>query len=96
MSKAMSPYRQLGLISNPPVLKTGLILASVPPKPHRCNPPGFFARLIMGWRGKKIYPGTLWRCDECLKIAKYRVECQDLWVFDSYYLKEWVACGGEE
>ncbi len=95
----IQPYRQSSEIV-PEVANTyGLIVAKTP---HRCNPPGYFARLWLRIKGMRVYPGSMWRCQKCGDLHELGDDdwsSQGTAHHSSPYLtspiKRWLAMGGK-
>ena len=61
------PYRSIIKSDTKPSPKSGLILA---PKPHKCNPPGFFRHLFNWLCFKPIHIGSVYYC-KCGEVYEY-------------------------
>ena len=101
-SKAISPYRQLGVVekyTEPKKPKYGLLSYRSPkPEPeHKCNPPSTMVRVVLRLLGKPVPNGSLWRC-RCGNIYEFRtisIFAGGYWTETYRGGKLWVDRGGE-
>lgn len=88
-----TPYRTPAEVARQEEVYYGLILAPKPspPKPHRCNPPGYFKRFILYLTGKRVRPGSVFRCT-CKKVHYLNY---GEWFNIDKYDNEWLKLGGK-
>ena len=88
------PYRQMVPITQTKKKSVGLILAPIPPKPHKCSKPGWGWRVLFWWL-PQITTGVMFRCPKCKTVWRFCHQWKSFtWLESS--MEEWKRVGGIE
>jgi hypothetical protein len=89
------PYRSGAIVPVKPAPKYfGLLLAPKPEKEHKCYPPGYFHRLYQYIIGKRIYIGSLYKC-QCTKYYEFNYDSDWVNIGPISGAEDWKRLGGE-